>query len=225
MLVGGRDMSLENFEGNTFVAFVDISGFTKKVIKRVNDAMSTLGYFYNVGYQLLGNYSQDISGIFVSDCAILYVHNKELEKTIKIERLLEIVSKINKKCIDNDIMLTTNISYGYFKYEEKIELKNMQKSSFAGNAYLNAYIDSTKKMKVCYCRILGDDTSDILNFINQKYITKVEKKYCYFWWQCNSNNEMSNYIDDYKKIEKKYKGDEKFKKICNLTKRYSNATE
>jgi hypothetical protein len=49
----------------TFVAFVDVSGF-KNHMKRGKGA-GALNTFYNAGYRQLGNSQNCIDGIFVSD--------------------------------------------------------------------------------------------------------------------------------------------------------------
>ena len=77
-------------------------------------------------------------------------------------------------------MLISNISYGEFKYINKIELPNMQKGNFTGNAYINAYLDSTKRMKVCYCRIIKENIEDIIDLINDKYIIEKQKRILLF---------------------------------------------
>ena len=238
-------MSLTNFEGETFVAFVDISGFKDKVRANTETATDTLKTFYNIGYTLLSHIGEnkDISGIFVSDCAILYVHNKKLSVQDKCGRILDIVKELNKECIEKNIMLTTNIAYGNFVYKNRIEVdSNIEKSLVLGNAYIDAYIDSTKKMKACCCRMLkkrsvnnvldNNNSSiddDVINSIKTSYVITDENGYYYFWWQCKTEEKVNIYMERYKEIKKQYKGkdkvNEKFDKLCELTKNFSNETE
>jgi hypothetical protein len=74
---------LKDFKGKTFVAFVDISGFKKALLKDEKRVERILGSFYSIGYRelkesnsnsinLLKCYS--LNGIFVSDCGIIYLN-------------------------------------------------------------------------------------------------------------------------------------------------------
>ncbi len=234
-------MSLENFNGETFVAFIDISGFKKKVIANHGNATKTLEDFYNIGYNLLSEngYHNDISGIFVSDCAILYVHNinreTENQKKEQIENcksILNIVKEINKECIQKKIMLTTSIAYGKFEYEKRIIVRsNTEKNLLVGSAYLDAFADSEKGMDVCSCRLLTNNILFEIEDLNHDYILTKDKNYYYFWWQCKNELEKKNYVKKYKKIKKEYEEEKqelenrKFEDICSLTKEYSNAIE
>lgn len=65
-----------NFNGKTFVAFVDIAGFTNM---SENEAIENLHSFYNTGNEILSD-SKVINGLFVSDCGILYVNNEKDQK-------------------------------------------------------------------------------------------------------------------------------------------------
>ena len=46
-------MALEDFDGDTFVAFIDISGF-KELMKQKNRAWKALDKFYQAAYNNLG---------------------------------------------------------------------------------------------------------------------------------------------------------------------------
>ena len=228
-------MSLKNFDGNTFVAFVDISGFEKKVKNNLDKAMDILNFFYNTGYNLLKNINNNfISGIFVSDCAILYINidnTNASEYIIKeqFKNFLNIIKELNKNCINENIMLTTNIAYGKFKYNEKFEIENIQKGAFAGNAYIAAFAASEGKMDICGCRILKENVPFKFEQLKNDSIITSEKKYWHFWWQCKTEEKVNIYMKRYKEIKKQYKGkdkvDEKFDKLCELTKNFSNETE
>ena len=159
-------MPVENFEGNTFVAFVDISGF-KKLMKK-KKGIKALNKFYSNGYYILNKYNNKenrlcknipcVEGIFISDCGILFVRNCSCQ--VQINELLKVLKELNSRMIDNDIMLTTSIAYGQFKYKEKFECTGMEKVPIYGQAYVNAFIDAENeepKMQSGQCRIVKNN--------------------------------------------------------------------
>ena len=71
-------MPLVSYEGETFVVFLDISGF-KDLMRNEDRAWRALDKFYNTGYLVLGNNRNDenvVDSLFVSDCGILYLNKK-----------------------------------------------------------------------------------------------------------------------------------------------------
>ena len=98
-------MPIEDFEGKTFVAFMDIVGF-KKMMKESNKAWKVLHEFYNCGYKTLKwqNFECQIDGIFVSDCGVLFARGRD--SVCQLKALLNVVKEINKKMLERDVMLT-----------------------------------------------------------------------------------------------------------------------
>ena len=82
-------MAVKNFSGKTFVAFVDISGFKVIMSEDKSQAVGALNKFYQIGYQVLQDYQNKVNGIFVSDCAVLFV-TKNTSKDEQLNILLEV---------------------------------------------------------------------------------------------------------------------------------------
>ncbi|MGE4385263.1 MAG: hypothetical protein AB7E39_05315 [Endomicrobiaceae bacterium] len=87
-------MPLKNFNDKTFVAFIDISGFKKKLQKDKEEAIKILSLFFNEGYKVL-NHTEDVSGLFISDCGILYANKKDDNNQTKLKKLLNVIKEIN----------------------------------------------------------------------------------------------------------------------------------
>jgi hypothetical protein len=95
-------MVIPDFDGETFVAFLDISGF-KKLMKNENIALSALNTLYSSGYYTLKeddnkSYNNDkiIEGLFVSDSAILFVNDNLNTIERGKERLIDLLKKIKE---------------------------------------------------------------------------------------------------------------------------------
>lgn len=212
-------MSVPDFEGKTFVAFVDLSGFKKLVRKDKKNATKALDKFYQTVYNVLDeddnkNY---IHGVLVSDCGILYCSNKEEETKDQLNRLLKVIKKINKIMLCNDFLLKTSISYGDFKYKGKFEFDGIEKNPIHGNAYLNAYLDSEskeRKLNPGECRVILDpfpyglesnlDSNPVDIF---KFLKKFEElQYYYFYWMLDDPSKMDEITENYKTAyESRYK--------------------
>ena len=78
-------MPLIPFDGQTFVAFLDISGF-KHLMKDDKEAWKVLDTFYNAGYNAIINSQNKVQGLFISDCGILFSNenNSQMEKFIQL---------------------------------------------------------------------------------------------------------------------------------------------
>lgn len=206
---------MENFNEKTLVAFMDISGF-KAMMKREIDAYRVMKDFYKAGFRLLKNQTR-VKGFFVSDCGILSACKGSANQ--KIEDILNIVAQINREMLINNIMLTTSIAYGKFRYTDLIEHESIEKMGLFGNGYLNAYIDSevTKpKMTPGQCRINieGLPSNYIKIFEKNKLCIKREEfnlpamepqvsdKYLYYYWMINK--ELENPFNKCKDFEATY---------------------
>lgn len=196
-------MQTFNFSGNTFVAFVDVCGFKTMMKESEERVYRVLNAFYQVGYDVLRKSRNHINGIFVSDCGILF--SREGGQQEQLENLLQVVKVINRRMLGDDVMLTTNIAYGSFRYENRIEFIGIEKNMIYGNAYLSAYLDSlaNPKMEAGQCRILINNISREILDSNEFLKTQGRKHYYYYW-----NIDDSEKIESFKKAYKnsKYKG-------------------
>lgn len=184
---------LNNFSGQTFVAFIDICGF--KAMMNENKAFKALDKFYQIGYDELQT-CRDINGIFISDCGILYV-TRDTSKEEKLEILLRIVKSINLKMLDANYMLTTNIAYGDFFYQERRGFNGISKNLMMGNAYVKAFLDSQAKPKIDVgeCRILKEDIEE--DFFENPHLCP-RGKYLYYYWNVEDPEKIDLFKKDYK---------------------------
>jgi len=84
-------MGISDFDGKTFVAYIDISGF-KKMMKDRRKALRVLDEFYRAGYTALRDQKDSnhkVEGIFVSDCGILFVRGQN-----PIDQLVALLSVV-----------------------------------------------------------------------------------------------------------------------------------
>ena len=112
-------MPVDDFSGDTFVAFVDISGFKQKLQKNVFQAKTVLEGFYKTGYSTLKE-NDKIKGFFISDCGILIVDPRNSqapeERYDDLHTLFTAIKEINKRMLKQSILLTASSAYGYFHY-------------------------------------------------------------------------------------------------------------
>ena len=203
-------MPISEYDGKTFVAFIDISGF--KELMRKGDAHKTLNYFYNAGYNILKKHNRTrvqnstrVEGIFISDCGVLFVNNRQnsLNKADDLHSILEVIKGINEIMMENDIMLTTSIAYGDFKYQERIEFEGIEKNLIVGNAYLNAFLDNENgnpKIQPGQCRLVKNNLSDISIDEGFRRFCKRDRnnKHYYYYWMVSTPDEIEIFEEKYK---------------------------
>ena len=200
-------MAVDDFNGDTFVAFTDISGFKEMMKGDGVRAIKALSKLNTAGYNALRN-NIDVNGFFISDSGILFVRNNTLSKKEKLNCILEVTSRINKELLADDIMLTTSIAYGLFSYHQRIEFNGIQKNPIFGNAYVSAFIDNEKsspRIQPGQCRIVIENIEEEV-FEDIALLKKV-KNHMYHYWMVNNHNEIDaferEYVDTY---QLKYKG-------------------
>lgn len=203
-----------NYQGETFLAFADISGF-KKLMKR-GKGPEALNAFYNGGYNLLSHRDvcDYITGVFVSDCGIMFTRNNcnpERDNVTSLKELLKIIKKLNKIMLVHGKMLTTSVAYGPFTYENRIVLPNLGKEYFHGDAYLEAYLDNNDgkpKIQPGQCRILienlvpdvkaaletSSSRDQILKMVKTR---KGDRKHYYFYWMREEPTNIEKFEEDY----------------------------
>jgi hypothetical protein len=213
-------MPIPNFDGKTFVAFIDISGF-KSMMKK-DKAFDALDKFYSFGYQAIDDQdpqdSKKLHGIFISDSGILFIDNSHCSESLcnQLTFFLEKIKKINQKMLDHNYMLTTSISYGKFRFQDRIQIQGIIKNAVYGSAYISTVIDSengTPKIQPGECRLVEDEefpffqklekshSNDTLNLVIKK---PNERNHLYYYWHRRSPDQIKKFEDDYK--DSKYRG-------------------
>jgi hypothetical protein len=199
-------MPIGNFSGNTFVAFIDISGF--KELMQQNNAINALDCLYSNGYDALISHC-DIEGLFVSDSGILFVneYGKSMHIHNQLSTLLEVVKHINCQMLEKDYLLTTSIAFGEFSYHQRIEFPGIEKNPVYGQAYVSAYLDNAKllpKIQPGQCRIVWNQPiqdairREDLIMINPllKY-KKSDSKHIYYLWSVNNPQDIDRFESEY----------------------------
>ncbi len=207
-------MPIRDFEGDTFVAFLDISGF-KVLMKDKEKAWRALDRLYKIGFDVVNNSSGKVEGLFVSDCGVLFVRRCD-DKVVALKFLLNAAKEINERMLNrrkhsNNFMLTTSIAYGHFKYEGRLEIKGIEKNAFYGNAYVDAFIDSEEskpKIQPGQCRIVKEKLpSAVIHILdnpiqNDNILQLIKKRdndlnHYYFYWMRENPSEISDFENQY----------------------------
>lgn len=191
-------MPITDFNGNTFVAFTDISGF-KELMKNDTIALEAIKYFYQTGYNVLRE-SENVEGFFVSDCGILFARNGDNEK--KLLNLLDALKRINKRMIEKNYMLTTSIAFGQFDYQGKIEFQGIEKNAIYGGAYVKAFLDNEMgkpKIQPGQCRLVMQNLPNI-DIENIPLLVKRgnDNQHLYYYWNIENPIEIQNFERKYR---------------------------
>jgi len=208
-------MPINNYDGNTFVAFLDISGF-KELMRTGKKAWKALDRLYQCGYEILRNQNNEcrVEGIFISDSGVLFVrrNNQIIPNTAEsLKSLLVIIKRVNERMRENDFMLITSIAYGKFRYQERIEFEGIEKNPIYGNAYVSAFLDNENgkpKIQPGQCRIVRENLpSNITQVIEQNQDDGIfrmirkrgdDNKHFYYYWMVNDPLEIERFEQDYK---------------------------
>ena len=208
-------MPINNYDGDTFVAFLDISGF-KELMQDEKKAWKALDRLYEYGYEILRNQNNEcrVEGIFISDSGVLFVRrNNRITPKISdgLISLLMILKRINERMRRDDFMLTTSIAYGEFRYQERIEFRGIEKNPIYGNAYISAFLDNENgkpKIQPGQCRIVEENLpSDITTSIEQSQNNDIfrmirrregDNNHYYYYWMVNDSCEIERFEQNYK---------------------------
>ena len=224
-------MAINSFKGNTFVAFLDISGF--KNLMQENKARGVLDKFYQFGYTVLRNQgalfnhrvgrdqneplNHQVEGFFISDCGILFVRESDGNEIIyanALRLLLNTIKNLNIFMLQEKVMLTTSIAYGEFEYQDRFEYEGIDKNLIYGDAYVSAFLDNESqkpKIQAGQCRILEKDlpTQVIQNIESNQNdpffeMIKKEKNHYYYFWSVAEPHHIQDFEVEYKNA--KYNG-------------------
>lgn len=216
-------MPINNYEGKTFVAFLDISGFKSLMQKGEKEAWKALSRLYQKGYEILDSQENEfrVEGIFISDSGVLFVNkNDNVASTECLKSLLKKIKKINEAMRNRNFMLTTSIAFGKFKYQERIEFKGIEKNPIYGEAYVTAFLDNEyrkPKIQPGQCRIVKKNLpSNVLETLQQSQNDSVfsmirkrenDEDHYYYYWMRNEPGKIESFEQNYKNaFNLKYEG-------------------
>lgn len=198
-------MPIPDYEGETFVAFADISGF-KEMMRQNAKAVKALDEFYTVGYRILEN-NRRVHGLFISDCAVLFVHNHDSAQQ-QLLPMLDAVEQMNRGLLQHEIMLTTSIARGLFSYHQRLEFSGIEKNPVYGNGYVAAFLDNESgqpRIQPGQCRILkrGLENIDAAQFTR----LKDSGKHLDFYWMVTGPIQIPMFSEKYSNTyQQKYRG-------------------
>ena len=153
-------MPISNYDGDTFVAFLDISGF-KELMKTEEKALQALNRLYASGYDILPRRDTlpKVEGMFFSDSGLLFVRNGQNSQPLnEIKALLNVIKRINIAMKDegDGFMTTSSIAFGKFKYQERIEFPGIGKNHNGGNCAAGVFRELARR-SLEYLGIPPDD--------------------------------------------------------------------
>jgi hypothetical protein len=168
-------MPIQQFLGNTFVAFMDIAGF-KSMMGDGQRAPLALDAFNKAGFSALRDHRNDaarVDGFFISDCGVLFVRGEQEAATTRLESICQVVREIHQRTFEKAVQLTTSLAWGEFSYHERIEFPGIEKNPIYGTAYVAAFADnegSSPRLYPSACRLRRDGRpQDILDFCTSKH--------------------------------------------------------
>ncbi len=203
-------MAINNFHGQTFVAFLDISGF-KELMRKDSDALEALRRLYQAGYDVLSE-QNGVEGFFVSDSGILFVRTGNNQERFK--KILGAVKSINKKMLQRGYMLTTSIAFGGFDYEGKLEFEGIEKNPIYGNAYVKVFLDNEKgqpRIQPGQCRVVTENLPAEIDLEHNDFRFLRQKgndtKHLYLYWSVQNVADIEDFERQYNDSYKlKYSG-------------------
>jgi len=214
-MAGVTTMPIESFNGETFVAFLDICGF-KEMMNTPRKAESALNSFFQVAYQEAerSEISQPVNCIAVSDSAIAFVGrddlrtesgSKSLVDASRLISMLRFVRNVAKAMINGNVAINGSISYGHLEYQKKYEGARMVKAMLLGSAYLSALSDvEDGKPKLKPGQIRVKPKKKIEELINACSFDSSELSLLmsgaggyYFYWMLDSMRDKSSFEGEF----------------------------
>lgn len=209
-----------SFEGKTWVAFLDISGF-KQMMENMPLAESALDKFYstiftevirinhNFPFEVYTSGKASISSLVISDCAIIFVDNQKVKEDIirDLHFILNVICQINRSLInpqkEPSIMTTCAIAYGDFKYVSRGADMHTENNYFYGQTYLRAYLGSEELRKMPgYCRVVTKCFSipDELRNIQPFSLLNLTKDYYDYYWMLDNLENLKGFREKYESL-------------------------
>jgi len=190
-------MPIQDFHGDCFVAFTDISGF-KDMMKDSQKAVKAIDKFYNAGFRILSS-NHVVNGFFISDCGVLFTRREGQIK--QLDNLLRVVRELNQAVMHHDIMLATSIAWGAFSYHNRIEFPGINKQPIYGNAYVSAFLDNEvgkPRLQPGQCRILKKDVEEsVFESVSHHELLEDSRAHQYYYWMVERPEEIQGFKQRY----------------------------
>ena len=187
---------MNDFDGQTWVAFSDLSGLKALYEKNPEDAAEALDKFYNAVYDVQEEQSP-INAIVVSGCAIFWIDIRNCVN--ELGTILGHLKELHRKMLP-DYLLRTTIAYGHFKYQQRLEISTIRKNMIIGLAYLDAYANNDKidHGAIVVVQLPEGTSYRDLHFVNKPMI-KVhcpKKGFCEYFWAVENHRQIKNFIEE-----------------------------
>jgi hypothetical protein len=211
---------IPEYEGSTFVGYLDISGFKQMMANNRAKAEDVLDKFYqtiyNSVYGATLNESAPIkfNAIAISDCAVLFLSrlhdasgNNKVDEIEGLSLILKIIQEMNRTFINHSypFMTTCSIAYGEFHYENRKEIRYLRKNCIRGQANLDAFSDSESnepRMQPGECRILRKSLKGItLPEDGLLSLVEPDGKHYYFYWMLDNKLGIKGFKLKYKRTQ------------------------
>jgi hypothetical protein len=211
-------LSIENYQGTTFVAFLDISGF-KQMMNNKEKVYSVLQKFYGslfdqVGNFNLGDVSIKVNVVAVSDSAIIFLskgQNENVPQNDGLPIILRFISTVNQAFANHNnhpFLTVCSVAYGDFTFYNWRERDRLSKNCLKGDAYLKAYLDTENevdKLKPGQCRIIKKGLTIDLTTTN--FALRKKKEYFYYYWRLSDTKNIKSFDNRYEEIYDKLYSD------------------
>jgi len=189
--------TLQDFDGQTWVAFSDLCGTKAMYRKNPKKAAKALHEFYNAVYRVQQQ-RQQVSALAVSDCAIFWAHGgpragidgaDACHDALSV--LLERLKRLHRRMVDHGYLLRTTVAYGHFRYERRLEIPRLRKGMIVGGAYLDAYAANGRIRKGAIFVLPPADDADWPSCARgcSPFLCgrRRAKKWEFVWWVTRSN--------------------------------------
>jgi len=128
----------QKFDGDTYVAYCDLSGFKQMQDRDRKKAAQALEQLFQFTRKILDNRDRllktEVDAIGISDCIISWARDR------KLDTLVSFLRQLHSQMIRKRYLLRTTIAYGDFWCHGSPGLSNLQVTCIAGKAYTSAYL-------------------------------------------------------------------------------------
>jgi len=194
---------VNDFDGQTWVAFSDLCGLKAMYEKNTEQAAQALDKFYNTVYDLQHD-GNPVNSIVVSDCAVFWEDRTNCTDDLSI--LLEKVKSLHQLMLP-DYLIRTTIAYGHFKYQGRLEMPRIRKNMIVGGAYLDAYANNDKIELGSIVIVKLPESTNFQNLSLRRECKVMIKTNCpakgfyEYFWSLGNKSQMSGFLDRRKEIQ------------------------